>query len=48
VHIRYWWESWKESDYYEDQEVDGWIVLRWDLEILLGYVDWIDLAQDGD
>jgi hypothetical protein len=25
----YWWESQKERDYYEDQEVVGWIILKW-------------------
>jgi hypothetical protein len=27
--ISYWWESHRERDRYEDQEVDGWIKLRW-------------------
>jgi hypothetical protein len=39
MHIGYWWESQKEGDNYEDQDVDGWIILKW-----IGA--WIDLAQD--
>jgi hypothetical protein len=33
MHIEYWWESEKESDYSEDQDVDGWTILKWILEI---------------
>jgi hypothetical protein len=44
VHIRYWGESWKESDHYVDQDN-----IKMDLrDIVLGYVDLIELAQDGD
>jgi hypothetical protein len=32
IHIGYWWESQKERDHYEDQDVGGWIVLKWILE----------------
>jgi hypothetical protein len=32
MHIRYWWESRKERDHYEDQDVGGWIILKWILE----------------
>jgi hypothetical protein len=47
IHIGYWWESQKERDHYEDQDVRGWIILKW---ILLGWGgrNWIDLAQDRD
>jgi hypothetical protein len=27
-----WWESQKERDHYEDQDVDGWIILKWILD----------------
>jgi hypothetical protein len=47
MHIEYWWESQKEGDHWEAQDVGGWIIsnliLRergWD------GVDWIDMAQD--
>jgi hypothetical protein len=33
AHIRYWWEIQKGRDHEEDQDVDGWIVLKWTLEI---------------
>jgi hypothetical protein len=32
MHIGYWWESQKERDRLEDQDVDGWTVLKWILE----------------
>jgi hypothetical protein len=39
MHVGYWWESQKESAHWEDQDVGGWIILKWIL-------DWIDLAED--
>jgi hypothetical protein len=32
MHIGYWWESQKERDHYEDQDVGGWTILKWILE----------------
>jgi hypothetical protein len=32
MHIEYWWESQKERDHYEDQDVGGWTILKWMLE----------------
>jgi hypothetical protein len=32
MHIGYWWESQNERDHLEDQEVDGWTILKWILE----------------
>jgi hypothetical protein len=29
---RIWWESQKERDHCEDQDVDGWTILKWILE----------------
>jgi hypothetical protein len=28
IHMGYWWESRKEKDHYEDQDIDGWIILK--------------------
>jgi hypothetical protein len=32
MHLGYWWKSEKERDHYEDQDVSGWIILKWILE----------------
>jgi hypothetical protein len=47
MHIGYWWESQKERNHWEDQDVGGWTKLESILE-RLGWddMDWIDLAQD--
>jgi hypothetical protein len=29
---RIWWESQKERDHYEDEDVGGWTILKWILE----------------
>jgi hypothetical protein len=47
MHIGYWWESQKERDHYEDQDIGGWITLKWILEGWDG-MEWINLAQDRD
>jgi hypothetical protein len=28
MHLRYWWESQKETDHYEEQDVGGWTILK--------------------
>jgi hypothetical protein len=49
MHIGYWWESQKERDHFEDQDVDGWFNTKMDLrEIGWDGKDWIDLVQDRD
>jgi hypothetical protein len=49
MHIRYWWESQKERDHWEDQDVGGWTIIKWILiEIEWDGMDWIDLVQDRD
>jgi hypothetical protein len=42
MHIGYWWESQKERDHWEDQDVDGWTILKWILDRQDGMV-WIGL-----
>jgi hypothetical protein len=32
ITLGYWWESQKERDHLEDQDVGGWIILKWMLE----------------
>jgi hypothetical protein len=32
LHIGYWWESQKERDHWEDQDVGGWTILKWILD----------------
>jgi hypothetical protein len=32
MHIGYWWKSHKERDHWEDQDVGGWLILKWILE----------------
>jgi hypothetical protein len=45
--IGFWWESLKESDHLEDQDVDGRMGSKWILGRLAGgYVEWIQLAKD--
>jgi hypothetical protein len=45
----YWWESKKERDHWEDQDVGGSTIFKMDLrEIGWDGVDWIDMAQDMD
>jgi hypothetical protein len=42
MHIGHQWESKNERD------IGGWIILKWILEIGLGGMVWINLAQDRD
>jgi hypothetical protein len=48
THIGYWWESQKERDHYEDQDLGRWTIKIDFREIGWGYMDCIDLAQDRD
>jgi hypothetical protein len=32
MHIGYWWEIQKEGVHWEDQDLDGWTILKWILE----------------
>jgi hypothetical protein len=38
MHSGYWWESQKERDPWEVQDVGGWIILKWSLESYDGVV----------
>jgi hypothetical protein len=39
MHIGYWWESQKVRDHWEDQDVDGWTILKW----ILREMGWLEL-----
>jgi hypothetical protein len=42
MRIGYWWESQKERDHWEDQDLGGWTLLKW-----MGWSGF-DIAQDRD
>jgi hypothetical protein len=44
LYIEYWWESPKERQHQEDQDIGGLIILKW----ILRAMNWIDLARDKD
>jgi hypothetical protein len=33
MHVGYWWEIQKVREHWEDQDVGGWAILKWILEI---------------
>jgi hypothetical protein len=39
------WESQKETDYYKNEDLGGWIILKWNLERYDGMV-WTDQPQE--
>jgi hypothetical protein len=41
--IGYWWECQKERDYYEDNDIGGWTILRWIFRDKMGVV-WTGLV----
>jgi hypothetical protein len=45
LHIGYWWESQKQRDHWEDQDVGGWTI-----KMDLTNMGWcgLDMAQDRD
>jgi hypothetical protein len=42
MHLGYWWESHKERDHWEEQDVGGWTIVKWILVRLNEFV-WIGL-----
>jgi hypothetical protein len=44
----FWWDTPKEKDYLKDQVLDEIMGSKWTLGRLVGGVEWIHLAQDGD
>jgi hypothetical protein len=46
MHIGYWWESQKERDHWEDQDVGSWTMIKWILEVVWYGMYWIDLVHD--
>jgi hypothetical protein len=44
IHIGYLWESQKERYHWEDQDVVGWTILKWILEI--GWI-WLRIGTSG-
>jgi hypothetical protein len=51
LHIGYWWESQKGRDHWEDQDVDGWTILRRILERQNGMIwtgsIWLRIGTSG-
>jgi hypothetical protein len=48
----YWWESQKERDHKEDQDVSGWIILGWILErwdgVMWTGLVWLRIGTGGE
>jgi hypothetical protein len=48
THTGYWWESQKERDHWEGQDIGGWTISMDLREIGWDGLDWLDMAQDRD
>jgi hypothetical protein len=48
MHIGFWWGDLREGYHFEDQGVDGNIILKWIFKKWNGGMDWIELAQDRE
>jgi hypothetical protein len=50
--IGYWWESQRERDHLEDQDVGGWIILGWILErwdgVMWTGMVWLRIGTGGE
>jgi hypothetical protein len=42
MHVGYWWESQRERDHWEAQDVGGWTIIKWILE-REDKIEWIGL-----
>jgi hypothetical protein len=42
IYIRCRWESQKERNHQENQDIDEWIILKLILEVGLGAMDWVE------
>jgi hypothetical protein len=43
MYIGYWWERQKERDHYDDEDVGGWIIIKW----ILDRMGWYGLDRSG-
>jgi hypothetical protein len=50
--VGYWWESQRERECYEDQDVGGWIILEWILErwdgVMWTGLVWLRIGTGGE
>jgi len=44
----FWWGNLRERDHWGDPGLDGRIIFMDLREVVYGYMDWIELAQDRD
>jgi hypothetical protein len=51
MHIGFWWESQRERDHLEDQDVGGWTILKWSLrrqdEVVWNASIWLRRGTNG-
>jgi hypothetical protein len=52
MYIGFWWDSQKERDHWEDQDVGGWTILKWILEredgmVMIGLI-WLRIGTSNE